>query len=54
MVDHFLIAASEVYVVKPTVETIATTISCGGAEKKHRKSGKSNSKKSKLSNDYDS
>ena len=54
MVDHFLIATLEVYIVKPTAEIATTTAGSGGAEKRNRKSEKSTSKKSKSSNDDDS
>ena len=47
MVDHFLITASEVYVVKPMAETTTRTIGGGGAEKRKRKSRKNTSKNSK-------
>ena len=54
MADQFLITALELYVIKPTVEMVATTIGSGGAEKRNRKSGKSTSKKIQSSNDDDS
>ena len=54
MAYHFLIAASEVYVVNPTEETAAMTTGGEGAQKRNRKSGKSTSKKSKSSNDNNS
>ena len=54
MKDHFLVATSEVYVVNPTAEILATTTVGGGAKKRNRKSRKSTPKKSKSSNHNDS
>ena len=54
MADHFLIAASEVYVVNPTEESAEMTAGGGGTQKSNRKTGKSTSKKSKFSNDDES
>ena len=50
MADHFLISASEVYVVKLTEEKTATTTGGGGDENRNRKSRNSTSKKRKPSN----